>query len=153
MQIVAPKEQQSMKLRCAVHFVLMVLLVFSGASLAHAQTGDVAKDVVRVEIPFDFYVGNHRMEAGTYYVSLNPATQRVDLCSANSTERVYVIGALAGDEQRDLPARLEFDHIANDYFLKEIKTPETSVGLSVNKFEEQIAGSSVTTVSVTRVSH
>jgi len=142
-----------MQLRCALHFVFMVLLVFSGATLARAQTGDVAKDVVKVEIPFDFYVGNHKMEAGTYYVTLNPDTQRVDLCSANSTERVYVIGALAGDEQKGLPARLEFDHIANDYFLKELKTPETSVGFSVDKFEQQIAGSSVSTVSVTRVSH
>jgi hypothetical protein len=142
-----------MKSRCAVHFVLMVLLTFSGATLAHAQTGDIGKDVVSVDIPFDFYVGTHRMEAGTYYVSMNPDIQRVDLCSATSSQRVYLVGALAGDEQRSQPPHLEFDHVANDYFLKEVKTPEISIAFPVDKSEEQITGASVSTISVTRINH
>jgi hypothetical protein len=142
-----------MKSPCAIHFVLMVLLTFSGGTLAHTQTGDVAKDVVRADIPFDFYVGNHKMEAGTYFVSLIPDTQRVDLSSATSTERVYLIGALAGDEQKDQAPFLEFDHIANDYFLKGIKTPEVSIAFSVDKSEEEIAAATVSTTTVTRVSH
>ena len=142
-----------MKSRCAVHFVIMLLLVFSGAALAHAQTGDIGKDVVSVDIPFDFYVGTHRMEAGTYYVSMNPDIQRVDLCSATSSQRVYLVGALAGDEQRDQTPRLEFDHVANDYFLKEVKTPELSISFPVDKSEEQITGASVSTIAVTRINH
>jgi hypothetical protein len=142
-----------MKYRCAIHFALMLLLTFSGATLARAQTGDVAKNVVKVDIPFDFYVGNHKMEAGTYYVSMNPDIQRVDLCSATSTQRVYLVGVLAGDEQRSQPPDLEFDRIANDYFLKEVKTPEVSIAFLVDKSEEQIAGTTVSTTTVTRVSH
>ena len=142
-----------MKSRCAVHFVLMVLFTFSGATLAHAQTGDVGKGVVSADIPFDFYVGTHKMEAGTYYVSMNPDIQRVDLSSATSTERVYLVGALAGDEQRDQTPRLEFDHLGNDYFLKGVKTPEVSIAFAVDKSEEQITGATVSTISVTRINH
>jgi hypothetical protein len=131
----------------------MVLLIFSGATLAHAQTGDIGKDVVSVDIPFDFYVGTHRMEAGTYYVSMNPDIQRVDLCSATSTQRIYLVGALAGDEQRNQPPRLEFDHVANNYFLKEVKTPELSIAFPVDQSEEQITGVSVSTITVARINH
>src|SRR5262249_24409810 len=147
------KEQHLMKSRCAVHFVIMVVLVFSGAGLAYGQTGDIGKDVVSVDIPFDFYVGNNKIQAGTYYVSMNPDIQRVDLCSATSTERVYQVGMLAGDEQRDQPPHLEFDRIANDYFLKEVKTPEVSIAFPVDKFEQEITGTTVSTISVTRINH
>lgn len=138
-----------MKSRCVVHFVLIVMLVFSGVTLGHAQTGDVAKDMVRVDVPFDFYVGNHKMPAGTYFVGLNPDTQRVDLSNADSEERVYLIGVAAGDEQQDQPPSLEFDHVANDYFLKGIRTPEASIGFQVDKSEEQITGTAAGTRVVT----
>jgi hypothetical protein len=144
-----------MKSRCVIHFVFIVTLIFSGPALtlAHAQTGDVAKSMVKVDVPFDFYVGNHRMPAGTYFLSLNPDTQRLDLTNADSNEKVYLTGVLAGDEQRGELPSLQFDHVAEGYFLKEIKTPDVSVGFSADKFEQQVAGTSVRTTEVTSISH
>src|SRR5262249_27417586 len=114
---------------------LMALFAFSGATLAHAQTSDE----VKAKIPFDFYVGSHKMPAGTYLVNVNTLNQEVDLSSADNAEHIAALGVLSGDETRPAP-RLDFDQVGNDYFLKDIATPEATMDLSVSKAEQQIAG-------------
>jgi hypothetical protein len=124
-----------MKIRVVVQFVLMGLFTFTGAVLA--QTGDAVKS----EIPFDFYVGTHKMAAGTYFVSLDVAKHEVDIKCADPNGRASMLGTpVSGEQQQSGTPSLEFDHVANDYFLKEVRTPELSLGFDVAKQERLIAG-------------
>jgi hypothetical protein len=132
-----------MKLRIAIHFVLIGLFAFVGA--AFAQAGDA----VKTEIPFDFYVGTHKMTAGTYFISLDQATYRVEISSVDNNEKASFIGIPTGATQLSEQPSLEFDHVANDYFLKRVSAPEMSLGFDVNKQEQQITG----TTAVTSIPH
>jgi hypothetical protein len=136
-----------MKLRIAIHFVLMGLFAFVGP--AFAQTGDA----VKTEIPFDFYVGTHKMTAGTYFISLDQATHRVDITGGDENDRAFLIGTATGPEQESEPPSLEFDHVANDYFLKGVKTPDLSLGFDVDKQEQQITGISAGNTMTARLAH
>ena len=134
-----------MKLRFAIQFVLMGLFTFGGA--VFAQTGDA----VRTEIPFDFYVGTHKMTAGTYFISLDQATHRIDINGGDDNDRAFLIGTATRPEQQDEQPSLEFEHVANDYFLKGVKTPDLSLGFDVEKQALQITGIAAGNTVVTHV--
>jgi hypothetical protein len=131
-----------MKLRVVFVTVLMGLFVFNGS---FAQTADA----VKAEIPFDFYVGTHKMTAGTYLLSLDPLTHRVDISGLNTKDRDSAMGIPTNSEPEPGSPSVEFDHLANDYFLKGVSTSEGTVNIGVTKAEQQIAGTTAGTTVVT----
>ena len=97
-------------------FVLMTVLVASLAIVpAHAQTGSR----VRVNVPFDFSVGNTPLKAGNYTVSqLEPG---IIVFSGNDEQQSQIASTVdidSGDRNQKL--QLVFTRYGNEAFLNRI---------------------------------
>jgi len=101
------------------HFMkptLFVLITVLGASLAilpaHAQSGSR----VRVNVPFDFSVGNNPLKAGNYTVSqLEPG---ILVFSGNDGQQGHIATTIGSDStNRNQKARLVFTRYGSEVFL------------------------------------
>jgi len=112
----------------------MGLFVFTGS---FAQTADA----VKTEIPFDFYVGTHKMTAGTYLLTLDPLTHRVDINGVNTNDRDSTMGIPTNCEAETGTPGVQFDHVGNDHFLKSVTTSTAgSLDFTVDKAEQKVTG-------------
>ena len=92
---------------------LAVLLVGAGC---YASAQEAA---VKVNVPFDFAVGNHVMPSGEYRIT----TQGDDLVFENRTQKAYLFTlAEPGDASTDGTSKLTFDVVHGQYFLRKISS-------------------------------
>ena len=123
-----------MKLRVVLLSVLMGLFVFIGS---FAQTADA----VKTDIPFDFYVGTHKMTAGTYLITLDALTHRVSIKGVNTNDTDSAMGIPTNCEPETGTPGVHFDHVGSDHFLKGVTTSAAgSVDFTVDKAEQQVTG-------------
>jgi hypothetical protein len=122
------------------HFMKPTLFVFIavlGASLAilpaHAQSG------VRVNVPFDFSVGNNPLKAGNYTVSqLEPG---IIVFSGNDGQQGQLATTVGSDStKRNQKARLVFTRYGSEVFLNSIFLSDYEDGheLQRSKREKQL---------------
>lgn len=99
--------------------VLAVLALLVPAAFAQANS------FITASVPFDFFVGESRMQAGDYRVSYYGATNDL-LLIANRTsgEVVAIISYREGVYSRDANPKLVFHNYDTTYFLANIVMPD-----------------------------
>jgi hypothetical protein len=136
-----------MKLKCMLTFATLVLATTVGVRSAHAESSEIEK----ANIPFDFYAGNQKMPAGTYYFALDLTAETVMISDNTGHYLRFLSGSPAG--QGGDKWALVFDHVGKSYFLKEFESDLQDVSFSVKKTENSKGTNTASThvvVSVTR---
>ena len=102
--------------------VLFTLICVLGLALgARAQE----EDTVVTKVPFDFVAGGKVLPAGKYMVNrVAPASgsREIELRSYETRASVFVLPTVFDDVQSD-KAQVNFEHLADKYFLSAIETP------------------------------
>ena len=89
------------------------------ASLAAVGSASAQDNQTKATIPFDFYVGNTWLPAGTYVMSSDStSTEVVKILSADKKNDIAVL--TLPDEARAANGELVFHKIGDQYFLHEI---------------------------------
>jgi hypothetical protein len=108
------------------------------APLARSQT----TAIMGARIPFSFVIGEQRLPAGDYQVSLDAAMGTVRLLSKQSGEEVMALSTARETRTReDHSGRLTFHRYGADHFLRAIWFPGRTEGraLSRSKAEQELA--------------
>jgi hypothetical protein len=121
-------------------FLASLLLTVTIATGAQAQSR--SREELRVDVPFDFNVGNTSLAAGEYRVSIvNPASDRsvVQIIGVDGQSKALV---LTNDIESAYKAnaRLTFRHYGNQYFLAQVWMAAEPAGLAIthSKIEKQL---------------
>ena len=115
---------------------MMILLTVVSAQ---AQTTHPYK----THIPFDFNIGDESHQAGDYVISLaNPASERPTLRLWNTTSgKSRLVQTMPKNVSDKLEAaNLVFSRYGNQYFLKQMLTPDYGVQFVKAKNEKRLAG-------------
>jgi hypothetical protein len=125
--------------KTAYTFIALLVLVGSMAVAAQAQT--VSRAQVRVDIPFQFNVGNTTMPAGEYLVQqLNPASDAATLQfsrkDGGANAIINMIGAI-GDGRA--MTKLSFRRYGNQYYFGEVWVDGGKDGLQAPKSKAERA--------------
>lgn len=105
---------------------LIIAVVFASLSLivpAFAQTVPV-----RVAVPFDFIVGDQRLPAGEYRVSILNDSALQLLRTDGSTVANVVTTYVSGRPNQDSTPRLVFHRYGDRRFLSQVWTGEVNMG-------------------------
>ncbi len=111
------------------NFVVLVVFAMAVTGLSLAQDDTYS---LRANIPFDFYAGDQQLPAGTYLIDVSYATHAVTLRN-NDTGRSYRALAVPADRTASTEAVLEFDVVANNHLLADLKTASTGVNFHESK--------------------
>lgn len=110
---------------------LAMLTVFAmamtGLSLAQDDTYRVSAN-----IPFEFYVGDQQLPAGTYLFNISYETHAVSLRN-HDTGRACMVLAVPADGKGSGDPVVEFDVIGNSHMLADLKTADAGVSFAENK--------------------
>jgi hypothetical protein len=104
------------KLYFTLALAVMSVLGLHGSSLAQEP------DAIVVKVPFDFFVGNRSMPAGTYSFG-RVFTDQHSSFILHGDGRSAIVLPTAVDETSAFEAKLTFEHSGDKYFLDKIKTP------------------------------
>ncbi len=110
-----------------------VLLSTITVGVAHAETDEM----VKANIPFNFYAGSYMMPAGTYSVGFDSQNNIAIIRDNDDSHEVFLLG-MVSDQGTD-SAKLIFDHVGNSYFLRDLEAFETDVSFPVRKAEMKLA--------------
>ena len=104
-------------------------LAFASALPAMAQS-------LRADIPFDFQVADRGMSAGHYVVSIDVFSHRVVLDDSQGqyVNALFQSAATAPDGRTG--CSLVFHRYGEQYFLREVRTAVSGVGLPVSRDEK-----------------
>jgi len=106
---------------------LAALVLFAVALTGAALAADDA-NLVRANIPIDFYVGGHLLPAGEYIISVNMTEHVITIDQKTTGSRSFLLGS-PDDGSRDGRTVLTFTSIGADvYALHELQGPD--MGLS-----------------------
>ena len=123
-------------MKSRVSRVLAVGIALAAAAAVYAQTETLTADV-----PFQFYVGSRLMPQGSYRVEQN-ADGHVAWVRATGQKAVQPVTAFAviGNKTTE-PARLVFHRYGDEYFLTQIWSGSSSLGmqLGVSAREKELA--------------
>jgi hypothetical protein len=113
-----------MKRISSIAMMAAALVLTAGSALAQNNRA-------KAEIPFSFAVGNHVMPAGTYDVStLNSSNLTISFDNWSAKAHAMVLGN--PDQYNPSHAsELVFDRIGGQYFIREIRTANSSMNLDV----------------------
>ena len=120
---------------------LMILTLLTSAAFA-------ADQAQKVNVPFDFHLGDKVLPAGSYRISaLNPQTLLVRAEDMSVQQRV----TLTFQTERsnlDTEAKLVFRHIGNEYFLVQVWGAGTATGRAIltSRAQEQMARNATSNV-------
>ena len=119
---------------CSLIGMMFLLTVVS----AQAQT----TGRFRAHIPFDFTVGQETFQAGDYVISLvMPASDQTTLRLWNKTTgETRVVQTMPKNVSGDLEAaKLMFNRYGDQYFLRQMLTPDYGVQFFKSKTEKHLA--------------
>jgi hypothetical protein len=115
--------------------IITLAMVLVGAGLGVSSYATAQQAALKVNVPFDFAVGNHVMPSGEYRIS----TQGDDLVFENRTQKAYLFAlAEPGDASTDGTSKLTFDVVQGQYFLRKISSTsaKTSADFPTSKLEK-----------------
>jgi hypothetical protein len=98
---------------------LFSVLVFASVGIlgvAHAQDDEI----VKANIPFDFYAGKQKMPAGSYRIGIDLETEMISVTDESGKHKIFLIGT-SGDEGSG-NSLLVFKHSGDVYALEELKS-------------------------------
>jgi hypothetical protein len=100
----------------------MKKMLLAGAIAALAGGNAIAADTfaIKAKVPFDFMVGNQRVEAGEYIVAQDAARNSVRITSRETGAALVVLRHLAGDNPTGQPYALVFHKYGDRHFLREV---------------------------------
>jgi len=112
-------------------FVLLSLLLSLSAISAYAQSSLL---ISKVEIPFDFSVGDRTLPAGVYSVT-RIFQDKVTLLIRSEDGREAIMTLTAPVEAKERPEtwKLVFHHYGESYFLSQIWEPGSRDGRQLSK--------------------
>jgi hypothetical protein len=123
-----------MKLRIAMLSAACLFLVI-GAGLAHAA--DLDQTVV-ANVPFDFYVGNQEMPAGTYEVRFDPGSDLILMSDRPRQHQSFLMGTHESNGPSNT-SKLVFEHTGSDYYLKGMESYDVELSFRVKQSESNAA--------------
>ena len=110
--------------------ILFTLICVIGLGLRARAQGE---DTVVTKVPFDFVVGGKVLPAGTYRVSRAQrytGSRELEITSYETRASVFVIPTVFDDVQSG-SAKLNFEHLGDNYFLSAIETPIGTYAISI----------------------
>jgi hypothetical protein len=126
-----------MKMETLMKRIIAVFALFAAATIGPVTHASAQVEAVRATVPFAFTVGNRLLPVGTYRITpwrTGSGTNRVLIQSNGQGVSQFAIAqpnhALAGGN-----AKLVFDKVGNQYFLKTIVS--TSVTLALPKSDSE----------------
>ena len=122
--------------KTAYTMIALLVLVGSMAVAAQAQTSGRAQ--VRVNIPFQFHVGNATMAAGEYTIQqLDANSAALRISSKNGANAIVsMIGALSGTQSM---SKVSFRRYGNEYYFAEVWIDGEKDGLQAVKSKAERA--------------
>jgi len=107
------------------------LSILAGAGTTNAQV----TDAVKVDVPFDFYIGNSNLPAGQYTVKPFGASPEGMLAISNDEGKILSVFLVGSAQLPVTPhnAELVFEHVADRYFLYEVFNQENPYGALLQK--------------------
>lgn len=130
-----------MKKQLSMVVIMVALLTVAGLSTARAQSN--INSELKVNIPFEFSVGNHTMPAGEYVVRCtNPASDMKVLQLRSSDGRATALVRTSSVIGKTLAsAKLVFNRYGDQYFFAQAWMPADDTGMqaSESKAEKRIA--------------
>lgn len=118
----------------AYRIVTMVMFI-AAVGLASAQAQTSGPTILRVDIPFDFSVGNQTLPAGEYRVTcVNAATDQKVLQLREKAGNATVLvrtSSMIGKVQDN--ARLVFNRYGDQYFFAQAWLPGDNIGMQAQK--------------------
>ncbi len=124
-----------MKAKHAIVFVIAILLLGGSTLMAGGPLGLF----IRVNVPFEFRVGNELMPAGQYRVAHYNARDVLLIQGVDSSAVALVHSIPTGKETRDA-AKLIFTRYGEAYFLRQVWIPGTNANeLFQSKVEKEYA--------------
>jgi len=112
---------------------LFLISVLAAASSVQAQSGSS----MRVDIPFDFAVGNKTYQSGVYSVEASSTVIRLESKVGNNTAFVTSTIPLRSAGDRDL-TQLEFRRYGDQYFLHKVWMGAEGYELPKTKLEREV---------------
>jgi hypothetical protein len=128
-----------MKRQALKIFAVLTLFVMAGATLAYSQP----TPILRVDIPFNFVVGEDILPAGEYTVE-RPSNNNQALLLMRNTLRggvLYTATILIGGRDRQEKSKLVFHRYGDNYFLAQVWKANEEVGRQVgpSRIERRLA--------------
>jgi hypothetical protein len=119
--------------------LLMVFAALAGTILVADLTVNAQSGALRVNIPFEFHVGEKALPAGTYIVE-----KRGDalLISDRASNSAAILSNAIGNKARGLDNMVVFHRYGDSRFLSEVRWSEysTARGVLPSKAERRLAG-------------
>jgi hypothetical protein len=115
-------------------------LIFAAFAIVSINSSAFAGDkVLTVEIPFDFYVKNEKLEAGKYEVKKNTESIFV-LRSVETGKQILMTATISTANDNDKIERVVFNQYGDRYFLRSVFWHRTASGrdLGESKTERKI---------------
>lgn len=132
-----------MKVKAMMFSAVMVLALLTGMSSAQAE----ADEIVRANVPFDFYAGGQKMPAGTYMIWADVDAKTIRISNAAGDKSIFLMGLPAGDGYDS--SEMVFEHSGNTYSLEEVKSDLVDLTFHSKLPEDAMANSlAPTTVEV-----
>ena len=99
---------------------IFAIALFAASSLAAAGNLSAQNHQMKANIPFAFTMGSKTLPAGSYTISsLTPYTVTV----RNNQNRMAAASAVYGNDKQSAKSVLVFNRYGDQYFLKEILSP------------------------------
>lgn len=99
-----------------------------------------AATVAEFQVPFQFFLGENLLPAGTYTVSVDTATNRFDMVSTEAAARVFLTRSTPRRNAGTETATLVFYRYGKTHVLRSVWKPGSSSGLSLpgSKIEREM---------------
>jgi hypothetical protein len=107
----------------------LVAMALAAAALTGVALAQDTAQMVRANIPFDFYAGGKLLPAGEYSISVNLEHSLVTIEQKTSGMGLLLL-SFADDSSRDDRTVLIFKLVGGEYALRELQGP--ALGLSFN---------------------
>ena len=101
----------------------MITLALVVAGLGYTSYASAQNAAIKVDVPFDFAVGNHVLPSGEYRISHDGGTLVLE--SRDHRAHLYTV-AEPGDTAKDGKSKLTFDVVQGQYFLRKIASTSSS---------------------------
>ncbi len=115
--------------------IITAAILLIGATFTISSHASAQEAAVKVDVPFEFTVGNHVLPAGNYRITAHGESLAFD----NNDRKAFLFTVAARDDMAtDGKSKLIFDSVHGQYFLRRIETAsaETSVEFPVSKQEK-----------------
>ena len=122
-----------MKSKLTIVFAAVLFATTIGLESSHAQVDQV----VKADVPFDFYAGKQKMPAGSYTLSFDFGSNNVEIMDGDGHGMFLLRSGI--DNNKSPGAALLFDKLGDTYFLKTLETSDVDITFSISNAEKKLA--------------